>query len=169
MSGHRVPCSSWRNLTLAAGMLALVACRTVQVNPSGCRAGPTGSVRRASPAAYVQRTDGRPGVISGDVRDDVTGAALRGASVQMQPGGWQATTDSSGAFRFDAVGVGPLTVSAGRYDHAGQSVRVLLDAGTGVDIAFQLASNRCDGSVGTGELPVRKPGLEPRIPPPRIP
>ena len=169
MSANRVPRSMWRTLTLAVGVLALVSCRMVHLNPSGCSAGLTGSALRDGPAAYLQRTDGRPGVISGDVRDDITGEALRSASVRLRPGGYHTTTDSSGAFRFDAVGVGSLTVSVSRYDHVGQSARVLLDAGTGVDIAFQLASNRCDGTVGPGDLQVRKPRLDPRIAPPRIP
>lgn len=169
MSARQVTRSSCCATALVAGVLALSSCRTVHLNPSGCRAGLTDSAQRASPAAYVQHTDGLPGVISGDVRDDVTGEALRSASVQMQPGGYHTTTDSSGVFRFDAVGVGSLRVSASRYDHVGQSVMVLVEAGSGADIAFQLASNRCDRGVGAGDLQVRKPGLAPRHPPPRMP
>lgn len=169
MSARQVTRSSCFATALVAGVLALSACRTVHLNPSGCRAGLSGAVQRGSPAAYVQRADGLSGVISGDVRDDVTGEALRSASVQVQPGGYQTTTDSAGVFRFDAVGAGSLRVSASRYDHVGQSVMVLLEAGSGADIAFQLASNRCDGGVGAGDLQVRKPRLDPRHPPPRIP
>lgn len=170
MPGIRVPHPTWRTLFLSAGMLALTACGSLRFLPGGCSSGRTGySQRTTPPAAYVERLDGVPGVVTGDVRDATTGGALRGASVRMEPGGYRATTDSSGTFRFDGIGAGRKTVSARRYTHISQSAVVQVEVDQGAGIAFQLVSDRCDDSISPFSEQVRKPTTVPRSAPPRIP
>ncbi len=152
-----------------AMLLAGTGCGSLHLSSGNCSSTYANSSRRVGPPAYIQRIDSVPGVVTGNVRDASTGAALGGATVELRPGRYETSSDSSGAFRFVGVGIGPKTVSARRSDYVGQSAVVHVEGGAGVDIAFQLAYDRCDRMGTPVDAIVRKPGVIPRSAPPRIP
>jgi len=77
------------------------------------------------------------GLIEGDVQDKGTG--VPGASVTLNPGGLQATTDSQGKFSYQDVDVGAysLTVAATGYNTVTRS-SVIVVGGSTTNLIFDL-------------------------------
>jgi len=77
------------------------------------------------------------GLIEGDVQDKGTG--VPGASVTLNPGGLQATTDSQGKFSYQDVDVGAysLTVAATGYNTVTRSNVIVVRGGT-TNLVFAL-------------------------------
>lgn len=149
-------------------VLGCAGCHAVRVGPGPCAAANSGVLSTGMPA-LVQPLDSAPGVVAGSVHEALTGAPVRGATVEVDPGSHRMATDSAGGFRFTGLSRGAKTISARRYDYEPQYAAARLDPGTGVELAFQLTLRRCDATSASPIEPVRKPGVIPRSAPPRIP
>ncbi len=80
-----------------------------------------------------------PGVISGQVTDSSTGAALAGATVGYSGG--SVTTDGSGNYTLSNVAPGTYTVTASAAGHTSRSSMVSVTSGNTTTLNFQLTPN----------------------------
>ena len=101
-----------------------------------------------------------PKTVSGTITDEVTGAAIEGATVTFTAGEnvYTASTDAEGKYSVEIVDVYPaytMTVEAESYDDYENEIGVLADQLT-FDAAIRLSAKTISGTVtdGKSELPV---------------
>ena len=101
-----------------------------------------------------------PKTVSGTITDEVTGAAIEGASVTFTAGEnvYTASTDADGKYSVEIADVYPaytMTVEAESYDDYENEIGVLADQLT-FDAAIRLSAKTISGTVtdGKSELPV---------------
>lgn len=157
------------NALVLGTTVALAACRVVGVRAGGTGASCAATATATTPAAYATVVAGADHMISGEVRDALTGKALRGVTVELRQGTYKDVTDSTGSFRFTGISNGTWNITARRYDYASQSALVKLDPGTGANVSFELLSLRCDGGNSTPVDHSGKPRPVPSRPPTRVP
>lgn len=123
-------------------------CLMLPGSPAAAAADPANPPASASPAST--------GIITGRILDPTSGAYLHRARVTIEGTGLEVFTDDLGAYRFDRVPAGRVTLRADYAGLAAQKAEVAVIAGSSSRTDFELAAaqTKSGGAVKLGEFKV---------------